>query len=159
MRKNPSKKKLHILVCNDDGIQAPGIFALVKELKTIGEVTVVAPERQQSAVGHAITMNFPIRVHEYFHNEKFFGYAVDGTPADCVKIAIRSILKHPPDIVVSGINHGTNTAISVIYSGTVSAATEATLLKVPSVAISLATFTTPDFSYAAQFAKKLCGKF
>ncbi|MBS4028909.1 MAG: 5'/3'-nucleotidase SurE [Ignavibacteriales bacterium] len=149
---SPRKSPLHILVSNDDGIDAPGIFALVTSLKKIGNVTVVAPERQQSAVGHAITMNHPIRVKEYFHNGEFFGYAVDGTPADCVKIAIRSILKRKPDIVVSGINHGTNTAISVIYSGTVSAATEATLMKVPSLAISLATFTTPDFRYAAKFS-------
>jgi 5'-nucleotidase len=154
VRKNHSKN-LRILVSNDDGIQAPGIFALVKELKKIGEVTVVAPERQQSAVGHAITMNYPIRVKPHFHNGKLFGYAVEGTPADCVKIAIRSILKRKPDIVVSGINHGTNTAVSVIYSGTVSAATEATLMNVPSIALSLATFTIPDFRYAAKFSRTI----
>lgn len=147
--------KLNILVCNDDGIQAPGIIALVNALKKIGEVTVVAPDRQQSAVGHAITMNFPIRVTKYFMDKIFFGYAVSGTPADCVKLAIRYLLKKKPDVVVSGINHGTNTAISVIYSGTVSAATEATLLKVSSIAISLATDSTPDFTYSAKFAKKI----
>ncbi|HVN49730.1 MAG TPA: 5'/3'-nucleotidase SurE [Bacteroidota bacterium] len=150
-----SKKKYHILVCNDDGIDAPGIYALVQELKKIGTISVVAPDKQQSAVGHAITMNYPLRVKEFKKDGKFFGYAVQGTPADCVKLATRAILKHQPDLVVSGINHGSNTAISVIYSGTVSAATEGTVLGIPSIAVSLTTYAPPDFRYAAQFARKL----
>ncbi|MEK7263058.1 MAG: 5'/3'-nucleotidase SurE [Bacteroidota bacterium] len=149
------KHSLRILVSNDDGIHAPGILAVVRELKKIGEVTVVAPNKQQSAVGHAITMNHPIRVAQYKLHGKFFGFAVEGTPADCVKLAIRYLLKQKPDIVVSGINHGTNTAISVIYSGTVSAATEATIFGVPAIAISLATDSTPDFTYASKFAKRI----
>jgi 5'-nucleotidase len=153
--KSRAKKRLNILVSNDDGIDAPGIFALVQELKKIGEVTVVAPDKQQSAVGHAITMNFPIRAKESKKNGAFFGYAVEGTPADSVKLAVKALLKNKPDLLVSGINHGANTAISIIYSGTVSAATEGTILGIPSIAISLTTYGPPDFRYAAKFARKL----
>jgi 5'-nucleotidase len=149
------KKPNNILVCNDDGIDAPGIYALVQEMKKIGTVTVVAPDKQQSAVGHAITMNYPLRVKEFKKDGKFFGYAVQGTPADCVKLAVRAILKEEPDLVVSGINHGSNTAISIIYSGTVSAATEGTILGIPSIAVSLTTYAPADFRYAAKFARKL----
>lgn len=149
------KRKPHILVSNDDGIDAPGIYALAKSLRLIGTVTVVAPDKQQSAVGHAITMKYPLRVSKFYKNGSFFGYAVDGTPADAVKLAVRSLLEQPPDLVVSGINHGSNTSISVIYSGTVSAATEGTVLKIPSIAVSLTTYETPDFRYAAAFARKI----
>jgi 5'-nucleotidase len=153
--KPKSKKKLNILVSNDDGIDAPGIIALVLELKKIGDVIVVAPDKQQSAVGHAITMNFPLRAREFRKNGVFFGYAVEGTPADCVKLAVKALLKKRPDLIVSGVNHGANTAISIIYSGTVSAATEGTILGIPSMAVSLATYGPPDFRYAAKFARKL----
>lgn len=149
------KKRLQILVSNDDGIDAQGIAAVVKELKRVGEVTVVAPDRQQSAVGHAITMNHPLRVKSFQKDGKFFGYAVEGTPADAVKLAVRALLRRKPDVLVSGINHGSNTAISVLYSGTVSAATEGTILGIPSVAISLTTFRPADFSFAAKFSAKL----
>ncbi|MBI1806457.1 MAG: 5'/3'-nucleotidase SurE [Ignavibacteria bacterium] len=151
------RKKLNILVSNDDGINAPGIHALVQELKKIGKVTVVAPDRQQSAVGHAITMNFPLRVTKFFKNNEFFGYAVQGTPADSVKIAVRTLLPQKPDLLVSGVNHGSNTAINVIYSGTVSAATEGTVLGIPSIAVSLTTYGEPDFRFAAKVARKLAG--
>lgn len=153
MKKN--KRSLHVLVSNDDGIDALGIYALVQELKKVAEVTVVAPDKQQSAVGHAITMNYPLRVTKFYKNGKFFGYAVEGTPADCVKLAARSLLDKQPDLLISGINHGANTAISIIYSGTVSAATEGTLLGIPSIAISLTTWDKPDFRFAAKFARKL----
>lgn len=146
---------LRILVCNDDGIAAPGLFALTQELKMLGEVTVVAPDRQQSAVGHAITMNYPLRAVPYHRNEEFFGYAVDGTPADAVKLAVKCLLPGRPDLLVSGINHGSNTAINIIYSGTVSAATEGTILGIPSIAVSLTTYMEADFSYAAKFAARL----
>lgn len=148
-------KRLQILVSNDDGIDAPGIAALVKEMKRLGDVTVVAPHQQQSAVGHAITMNSPLRVRKFYKHGRFFGYAVSGTPADCVKIAVRAILKRPPDLVVSGVNHGSNTAISVIYSGTVSAATEGTILGIPSIAVSLTTYAPADFTVPAQFARQI----
>lgn len=144
-----------ILVCNDDGIDAPGIYALVHELTKLGTITVVAPDKQQSAVGHAITMNYPLRVSKFVKNGTFFGYAVEGTPADCVKLAAHTLLPEHPDILVSGINLGSNTAINIIYSGTVSAATEGTVLGIPSIAISLTTYDKPDFRFAAKFARKL----
>lgn len=152
-------KKLSILVSNDDGIFSDGLGKLVKELETIAVVTIVAPDSQQSAVGHAITVHRPLRVREVSKDGKFFGFAVDGTPADCVKLAIRHLMLKKPDLVISGINHGSNTAISVIYSGTVSAATEGTILGIPSFAMSLTTFEpNADFSYAAKFAKTLALK-
>ncbi len=148
-------KSLHILVSNDDGIDAPGIFALAQELKKIADITVIAPDKQQSAVGHAITMNYPIRALPFRKNNDFFGYAVDGTPADAVKLGVRFMLKEPPDLVISGINHGSNTAINILYSGTVSAATEGTILGIPSIAVSLTTYDDADFSYAARFTARL----
>lgn len=144
-----------LLVTNDDGIHAPGLHALCKSLKEIADIVVVAPSVERSAVGHAITISDPLRVFDYYHNEEFFGYAVDGTPADCVKIAYWAILNKKPDAVISGINLGINTGINTIYSGTVSAATEGAILNLPSFAISLATYTEPDFSYAARFAAQL----
>ena len=147
---------MRILVSNDDGIDAPGIYALVQEMKKAGDVTVVAPDKQRSAVGHAITMNYPLRASKFFKNGELFGYAVEGTPADCVKLAIQSLLKEKPDVLVSGVNHGSNTAINIIYSGTVSAATEGTVLGIPSIAMSLTTYGQhPDFRYAAKFARSL----
>jgi 5'-nucleotidase len=144
-----------ILVCNDDGIAAPGLFALTQELRALGEIMVVAPDRQQSAIGHAITMNYPLRAVPHQKNGQFFGYAVDGTPADAVKLAVKCLLPCRPDLLISGINHGSNTAISIIYSGTVSAATEGTILGIPSIAVSLTTYGEADFGYAAKFAARL----
>lgn len=144
-----------ILVTNDDGINAPGLAALRYAMEEVGEVTVVAPESEKSAVGHAITILDPLRVWDFEKNGEFFGYAVSGTPADCVKIAYWALLDEKPDLVVSGINQGSNTGINIIYSGTVSAATEGTILGIPSLAISLTTYTNPDFRYAAKLAKQL----
>jgi len=149
---------LKILVTNDDGIDAPGIQVLAEALKELGEVTVVAPLKEQSAVGHGITMQIPLRVTKYQKNGKFFGYAVSGTPADCVKIGIRNILKEKPDLVVSGINHGSNTAINIIYSGTVSAAREAAIMDVPSIAISLTNHEATDFTYSGKIARLVASK-
>lgn len=148
---------MNILVSNDDGINSEGIYLLVKELKKIADVIVVAPEKQMSAVGHAITVQYPLRVNPFYKNGEFFGYAVDGTPADAVKLAVKALLKGEKiDLLISGINHGTNTSINIIYSGTVSAATEGTILGIPSIAISLATYApNPDFTFAAKFAAKL----
>ena len=144
-----------ILLTNDDGINAPGLYALYESIRTMGEVSVVAPEREMSAVGHAITLTDPLRVEKVDKRGEFFGYAVSGTPADCVKIAAWALLDEMPDLVISGINLGNNTGISIIYSGTVSAATEGTILEIPSIAISLVAFKNPDFRYAAKFAKKM----
>ena len=151
-------KKLDILLTNDDGIYSEGIRALYNSLKTIGNVTVVAPDTERSAVGHAITLSDPLRVKEVKRDGKFFGYATTGTPADCVKLAIRAILKKKPDMVVSGVNLGPNTGYSVLYSGTVSGATEGAIIGIPSFAISLATFENSDYAVAADFAKKLVKK-
>jgi 5'-nucleotidase len=148
----------HVMIANDDGIDAPGIYALAQEMKKIARVTVVAPDRQQSAVGHAITMNYPLRALPFRKNGEFFGYAVDGTPADAVKLGVRFLLKEKPDLLMSGINHGSNTAINILYSGTVSAATEGTVLGIPSIAVSLTTHDQADFTYAAQFAARLAGR-
>lgn len=148
-------RRLHILVSNDDGIDAPGLDALVHEVRKIADVTVVAPDKQQSAVGHAITMNYPLRAVPFRKNNKLFGFAVEGTPADAVKLGVRCLLRRSPDMIISGVNHGSNTAINIIYSGTVSAATEGTILGIPSIAVSLTTYGEADFSYAARFASRL----
>jgi len=150
-----TRKRPIILVSNDDGIDAPGLYALARALKEIGTVTVVAPDKQQSAVGHAITMNYPLRVAKSMKNGSLFGYAVEGTPADCVKLAVKNLMREKPDLLVSGINSGSNTAINIIYSGTVSAATEGTILGIPSIAVSLTSHEKRDFRYAAKFAKKI----
>jgi 5'-nucleotidase len=149
---------LKILVTNDDGIYSSGIAALADALKEIAEVIVVAPSEEQSAVGHGITMKYPLRVTKYFKNGNFFGYAVEGTPADCVKMGIRNIMGESPDLVISGINHGSNTAINIIYSGTVSAAREASIMDVPAIAISVASHEVTDFRYAGKIAKMLALK-
>lgn len=149
------KKKPLILVSNDDGIDAPGLHTLVKSLKRIARVTVVAPSIQQSAVGHAITVRTPLRAYKFHRNGNLFGYAVDGTPADCVKLGIRALLKEKPSLVVSGINDGLNTAVNVIYSGTVSAATEGTILGIPSMSVSLEYTRNPHFETAAKVAVML----
>lgn len=145
---------MRILLTNDDGINAPGLYALFQEMQKEGEVWVVAPDSEKSAVGHAITLSDPLRVTKFYKNGDFYGYAVNGTPADCVKIAYWA-LDIRPDILISGINLGANTGINIIYSGTVSAATEGMFLNIPSFAISLTTFVNPDFSIAAKFARKL----
>ncbi len=151
---------MNILVTNDDGIASEGIYALVQALRPLGNVTVVASDRQQSAVGHALTVSEPLRVTHIWRDQKFFGYAVSGTPADCVKLAVSRLLDHKPDLVVSGINHGYNTGINVLYSGTVSAATEAMLLGIPAMAISLGSFDEKaDCSVAARTAAYLAELF
>jgi 5'-nucleotidase len=147
------KKK--ILLSNDDGIYAPGIQALYDAVKDLGDVTVVAPAGEQSAVGHAITLSDPIKAKQIQRNGSCFGYAVGGTPADCVKLAVCALLPEPPDLVLSGINLGPNTGISVIYSGTVSAATEGTILGIPSVAISLSSYQKPQWDTAARVARQV----
>jgi 5'-nucleotidase len=140
---------------NDDGIHAPGLMALYAELSRDHDVTVVAPESEMSAVGHAITLRSPLRVQEIHKNGTFFGYGVTGTPADCVKIAVQELLKTPPDIILSGINLGANVGVNVLYSGTVSAATEGAFLGIQSAAISLDTRKDPDFTVAASFSRKI----
>ncbi len=149
---------MKILLTNDDGIFADGIYALFREMKQLGDVIAIAPASEQSAVGHAITLWNPLRINQVNRHGEFFGYAVNGTPADCVKLAVHAIMDERPDVIVSGINLGANIGTAVIYSGTVSAATEGTILGIPSIAISLATFSNPDFSFSARFARNLAEK-
>lgn len=150
---------MRILVTNDDGINAPGIQALWKSLAEIAEVTVVAPASEHSAMSQAITVHHPIRVDEYcIDNPKICGWRIGGTPTDCVKIAVEALLDTPPDIVVSGINHGPNLGTDVLYSGTVSAAIEGSMHGLPAIAISLNSWKSHDFAAAAAFAKRLVPK-
>jgi len=146
---------VRILITNDDGIAAPGIEALWLAVRDLGEVTVVAPDTERSAVGHAITLAEPLRVAAFTGPGGLTGHAVSGTPADCVKIAVRAILSQPPDLVLSGINQGANLGTNLLYSGTVSAATEAAMLGLPAAAFSLADRHYHDFSAAAAFARRL----
>lgn len=147
---------MRILLSNDDGIYAPGIAVLYEAVRDLGQVDIVAPSSERSAVGHAITLSDPLKVREVQRNGQFFGHAVSGTPADCVKLAVEgSLLGHKPDLVISGVNLGPNAGISVIYSGTVSAATEGTILGIPSLAISLNTFTDPLWDTAKQVARHI----
>lgn len=150
---------MKILLTNDDGINAPGINALYGEMKKISQVSIVAPETEQSAMGHAITPYNPLRIKEVYRDGSLYGYSVNGTPADCVKLGAMAIFKELPDMLVSGINFGPNLGVDIIYSGTVSAATEGAILGIPSLAISLATREeSADYSFAAVFARDLCLK-
>lgn len=145
---------MRVLISNDDGIYAEGIGVLRKALEEIAEVFVVAPDRERSATGHGITVHRPLRAKPHqFKTGTAKGWAVDGTPADCVKLALEALMEAPPDILISGINQGPNLGTDVLYSGTVSAAIEGVINGVPAVAVSLASFTDPDFTLAAQFTK------
>jgi 5'-nucleotidase len=143
-----------ILLTNDDGIRAPGIVAMYRELTRLGEVHVVAPETVQSATGHGITLDTPLLTQKVTVENAFTGIAIGGRPADCVKVAVSQILPRRPDLVVSGMNSGANVGINVIYSGTVAAAIEAAFLGLPSVAVSLylKSEIPLDFARPAMFA-------
>jgi 5'-nucleotidase len=130
---------LRVLISNDDGVESPGIWALYQEISRIAEATVVAPATERSAVGHAISVYNEVTLRHHIREEKAWGYGLDGTPADCVKMALTTIMKDaPPDLVISGINRGQNTGTSILYSGTVAAALEATMSGLPAIAVSLA---------------------
>jgi 5'-nucleotidase len=150
-----------ILISNDDGIDSPGIIALARAMVDLGDVFVVAPISEQSAVGHAITVRNPVRAR-HWPFETGAGtvpaYAVTGTPADCVKLAVNQLMPRLPDLVVSGINRGPNTAVNVIYSGTVSAATEAAILGIDSIAFSLCAWEGGDYDQAARHATIIARK-
>ena len=142
---------MRVLVSNDDGHDSPGIRALAAALEPIAEVWMVAPDREQSAASHSLSLYRPLRVEQIDERH----YAVDGTPTDAVNLGINGIMKVKPDLVVSGINHGGNLGDDVTYSGTVSAAMEGTLLGIPSIAVSLVSRQASDFSVAAAFAARL----
>ncbi len=151
-----SKNKPLILVTNDDGITAPGIRTLIAAMHEIGDVFVVAPDKAQSGMGHAITLHHPIRVTKYTTVENHVEYACTGTPVDCVKIAISNLMTHKPDLIVSGINHGSNSSIAVIYSGTMSAAVEGAIHHIPSIGFSLCNQSIEaDFSAAKKYVKQI----
>jgi 5'-nucleotidase len=147
---------VRILLTNDDGVYAPGLRALRTELMKLGEVVVVAPATEQSAVGHSITLLTPLLVQEVHdeHNQ-FLGWAVEGRPADCVKLALLELLPEPPDAVVSGLNAGSNAGINVLYSGTVAAAIEAAFFRRVSIAVSMETTKARplDFPRGAELAR------
>lgn len=149
-----------ILLTNDDGIHAPGIIAMYRELTQLGEVHVVAPETVQSAAGHGITLDAPLLTNRVTIPDGFTGIAVDGRPADCVKVAVAHLLPRAPDLVVSGMNSGVNVGINVIYSGTVAAAIEAAFLGLPSVAVSLLLNRNlpPDYPGAAKLGRQTIEK-
>lgn len=144
------------LLTNDDGIAAEGLRALGCKLAGQGQVVIVAPEKERSAIGHGITMHKPLRVTEIELAPGLKGFAVNGTPADCVKLALEALLPQPPDVVVSGINRGENLGTDVLYSGTVSGAIEGCINGIPSLAVSLAGEKDPDYSFAAAFTASLC---
>ena len=151
---------MRILVTNDDGVHSDGLFALVQALREVGDVTVVAPERQQSATGHAITLHKPLRLSEVTLRDGTAAFASNGTPSDCAALGILEALGGAVDLVVSGINHGPNLGWDVHYSGTVSAAIEAAMIGFPSVAVSVASWDKdihwePAAKFAAQVARRL----
>src|SRR6516165_12795554 len=148
---------MRVLLTNDDGVDAPRLRAMRKELQKLGDVTVVAPVGEQSAVGHSITLLTPLITQEVLdENQKPMGWAVEGRPADCVKLALLELLKEPPDLIISGLNAGSNAGINVLYSGTVAAAIEGSFFQHTSIAVSLCT-TKPklDFVRAAKIARQV----
>jgi 5'-nucleotidase len=152
----PAKKPL-ILVTNDDGITSPGITVLVETMKELGEVVVIAPDKPQSGVGHAISINSTIRINRTKYHGVDQEYSLSGTPVDCVKMAFSKLMKkRKPDLCVSGINHGSNISINVIYSGTMSAAVEAAVEGIPSIGFSLLDLSIDaDFTASKYFAKEI----
>ena len=143
-----------ILLSNDDGIQSEGIIALEESLKPLADIYTVAPDRAQSSMSHALTLHRPLRAHELGPRR----IAVDGTPVDCVKLALTGLLPVRPELVISGINKGPNLGDDIIYSGTVSAAIEGALLGIPAIAVSLVTFKDFDFRAAAEFTATLVAR-
>jgi 5'-nucleotidase len=142
---------MRILLTNDDGIYAPGLAAMERALGRLGDVCVVAPAVEQSGVGHSITFLSPLMAKEVFDGERRRGWSVEGSPADCVKLALAEFCQSP-DLVVSGINGGLNLGINVLYSGTVAGATEGAVFGIPSIAVSLEYDEQPKFDHAAEMA-------
>ncbi|MDB9312646.1 5'/3'-nucleotidase SurE [Spirulina sp. CS-785/01] len=151
---------LNLLLSNDDGIFAQGVRTLADTLAKAGHhVTVVCPDRERSATGHGLTLHQPIRANpvDSIYHPSVTAWSCSGTPADCVKLALSALLETPPDFVLSGINQGSNLGTDILYSGTVSAAMEGTMENIPSIALSLASFTSSEFPTAAQFSLELLG--
>ncbi len=154
-----TKEKPVILVTNDDGVSAPGLKNLVEAVKELGKIVVVAPDKPQSGMGHAITIGQPLRLHKIHSGESVETWSCTGTPVDCVKLAVDKVLHRKPDLCLSGINHGANHSINVIYSGTMSAAVEAAIESIPSVGFSLLDFSIEaDFEGARNYARIIVEK-
>jgi 5'-nucleotidase len=146
-----------ILITNDDGIQAPGLRNLVNFMLPLGDVVVMAPDKPQSAMGHAITITMPLYLQKLRNSGDHDEYSCSGTPVDCVKLAIDKIMHRKPDLLVSGINHGSNASVNIIYSGTMSAALEGAMEGVPSVGFSLVEYGyDADFSHTEPFIRTIC---
>jgi 5'-nucleotidase len=151
------KDKPTILVVNDDGISAPGLRALIGAVKSLGDVVVMAPDKPQSGTGHAITVRSPLRIHKIAEEEGYREYSCNGTPVDCVKVGEQIVLKKKPDLMVCGINHGSNAAINIVYSGTMAAVIESAIGGVPSIGFSLLDYSMKaDFSACSAYIKKIC---
>jgi len=156
MVKKKEKELPVILITNDDSISAPGIRALVEAVQDLGRVVVVAPDKPQSGMGHAITIGHPLRLHKVEFMDGIEAYTCSGTPVDCVKLAVDKVLHRKPDICLSGINHGANHSINVIYSGTMSAAIEAAIESIPSVGFSLLDYSVnADFTGSKIYVRKI----
>jgi len=156
-------KKPTIMVTNDDGLNAPGLRRLIKIMRKLGEVIVVAPDRPRSGHGHAITVSMPLRVSSVYKEDDYQEYRCNGTPVDCVKLGVQIVLRRTPDLLVSGINHGSNASINVVYSGTMAAVIEAAIDKIPAIGFSLddygvdANFDHTD-EYVEQIAREVLEK-
>lgn len=146
---------MQILVTNDDGVNAEGLLALIRELEAVAEVVVVAPDRERSAIGHSLTFFHPLRVQKIRENSGCTIFSTNGTPSDCVILALFELMDKKPDLIVSGINRGPNLGDDISYSGTVSAVLEGMLHGIPGFAVSLAAYDHCDYSFAAKFARKL----
>src|SRR3978361_1250787 len=148
------KKQPVILITNDDGITAPGIKNLIEAVKDLGQVVVVAPDKPQSGMGHAITIGVPLRLNEVDIYGDIEAWQTSGTPVDCVKLAVDKVLHRKPDLCLSGINHGANHSINVIYSGTMSAPVEAAIKSIPSIGFSLLDHSIDaDFTASRKYAR------
>jgi len=157
--KSSEKERPVILITNDDGVTAPGILNLVEAVKDFGKIIVVAPDKPQSGMGHAITIGQPLRLHKLHIIDNVETWSCTGTPVDCVKLAVDKILHRKPDLCLSGINHGANHSINVIYSGTMSAAVEAAIESIPSVGFSLLDYRIDaDFTGARKFVRIIVEK-
>ena len=145
-------KKPKILITNDDGIHAPGLRYLINTMRDLGEIVVIAPDKPQSGMAHAVTIQTPLRILEIEKRQGYEEYSCNGTPVDCVKLGQKVIMKTNPDLIVSGINHGSNSSINILYSGTMAAVLEGAMENIPAIGFSL-----NDYSYHADFSH--CGKF
>ncbi|MHC1705263.1 MAG: 5'/3'-nucleotidase SurE [Tenuifilaceae bacterium] len=156
MENSSEKRRPVILVTNDDGYRAKGIEALIEMVKPFGKVIAVAPREGHSGMSHAITIKVPLKLKKRMQSDDVVVYSVNGTPVDCVKLAMNQLFTNPPDLIVSGINHGSNSSVSIFYSGTMAATIEGCLYDIPSIGFSLLDYTSnPDFSSAIEFGKKI----